>query len=197
MSKINSGHHLEQFAGQLAGRTYTSRAHVDLAWIGFGVSNELGDCSSRNGQIDEHQVGHADDPRNWRYITDKVELEIAIERRITRIRKIRQKERIAISRRIHDHLSSDVAAGARPVLNDEWLPGSLLQPLTHQAREDVVPAAGSIPDNPAHRSGRIGLRPRDARTSRQRGSAHGQMEKIAAGKFHSEPPSLISLFDHL
>src|SRR6516225_757024 len=182
MSKLNSGHHLEQFACQLTGRTYTSRAHVDLAWIGFGVSNELGDCFSRNGQIDEHQVGHADDPRNWRYIAHKVELEIAIERRITRIRKIRQKERIAISRRIRDHLSSDVAAGARPVLNDEWLPGSLLQPLTHQTREDVVPAAGSIPDHPAHRPRRIGLRPSDPRHGWQRGSAGGQMQKISAAE---------------
>src|SRR5262249_23457822 len=190
MSKINSGHHLEQFACQLTGRAYTSRAHVDLAWIGFGVSNELGDCFSRNGQIDEHQVGHADDPRNWRYVADKAELEIAIERRITRIRKIRQKERIAITSRIHDRLSSDVAACARPVLNDEWLPESLLQPLTHQTREDVVPAAGSIPDNPTYWPRRIGLRPRKSRHGRERGSARGEMGKNSAGGglFWPAPP---------
>src|SRR6516162_6829490 len=162
MSKINSGHHLEQFAGQLAGRTYTCRAHVDLAWIGFGVSNKLGDCFSWNGQIDEHQVGHADDPRNWCYVADEVEIELVVECRIARIRKIRQKERIAISGRIHDYLGSDVAACARPVLNDEWLSESLLQPLTHQARENVVPPARGIPDDPAHRPRRIGLRPSEA-----------------------------------
>jgi len=49
----------------------------------------------------------------------------------------------------------------------------------------------------AHRPRRIGLRRRDARHRRQRGSARDQMQKISAGKFHFEPPTLISLFDHL
>src|SRR6516164_2944261 len=34
---------------------------------------------------------------------------------------------------------------------------------------------------------RIGLRPRYARYSRERGSARGKMQKISAGKFHSLP----------
>src|SRR5262249_14955400 len=38
-------------------------------------------------------------------------------------------------------------------------------------------------------SRRIGLRPRDARYRRQRGGARGQMQELAAGKFHFEPPS--------
>src|SRR5262245_4606183 len=43
----------------------------------------------------------------------------------------------------------------------------------------------------------IGLRPRDARHRRERGSARCQMQKISAGKFHSEPPSLFTSLDHL
>src|SRR5262249_33988654 len=39
----------------------------------------------------------------------------------------------------------------------------------------------------AHRPRRIGLRPRDPRDGRQRGSACGEMEKISAGKFHGLP----------
>src|SRR5262249_35015966 len=44
---------------------------------------------------------------------------------------------------------------------------------------------------------RIGLRPRDARHGRERGSARCEMEKISAGKFHSEPPSRFTSLDHL
>src|SRR5262249_18630181 len=36
---------------------------------------------------------------------------------------------------------------------------------------------------------RIGLRPRDARHGRERGSAGGQMQKISAGEFHFNLPS--------
>jgi hypothetical protein len=56
--------------------------------------------------------------------------------------------------------------------------------LTHQARDYVDTAARGKADEDAHRLGRIGLRPRDPRDGRQRGSARGQMQKFAAGKFH-------------
>ena len=46
----------------------------------------------------------------------------------------------------------------------------------------VPPAAKA--DDDAHRPRRIGLRPRNARHGRQRGSARCQMQKSAAGKFH-------------
>jgi hypothetical protein len=62
---------------------------------------------------------------------------------------------------------------------------------------DVVGAARRKRDDPVHRPRRIGLRRRDAGDCRQRGSARGQMQKCAAWKFHFEPPSLVSLFDHL
>ena len=78
----------------------------------------------------------------------------------------------------------DIAAGARPVLDDEWLTEPLRQPLSDQARDDVGRAAGGKADDDAHRPRRIGLRPRDARHGRQRGSARGQMQKLSAGKFH-------------
>ena len=53
-----------------------------------------------------------------------------------------QEERIAVGGRAHDRLGADIAAGTRPVLDDEWLAKPLRQPLTDQAREDVGRAAG-------------------------------------------------------
>ena len=41
---------------------------------------------------------------------------------------------------LYDRLGTDVAAGARPVVDDEWLTEPLRQPLADQARDDVGPA---------------------------------------------------------
>src|SRR2546430_13627539 len=46
-----------------------------------------------------------------------------------------------------------------------------------------------------YRPRRIGLRPRDAGYGRQRGSACCEMQELATGKFHFEPP--FTSFDHL
>ena len=105
-----------------------------------------------------------------------------------------QQQRVAVRRRAHDRLGADIAAGARPVLDDEWLAEPLRQPLADQARDDVGAAAGGKADDDAHRPRRIGLRPRDARDGRQRGSARCQMQKSTAGKFMA-PSSQIALED--
>src|SRR5215831_16549275 len=52
--------------------------------------------------------------------------------------------------------------------------------------------------DPAYRPRRVGLRPRDARDGRERGSARGQMQKLpSVGKFHFEPSLYFTSFDHL
>jgi hypothetical protein len=71
-----------------------------------------------------------------------------------------------------------------PFLDDEGLTKPFRKPLTHQARDDVGAAGGRESNDPMHRPRRIGLRPRDPRHHRERGSARGQMQKISAGKFH-------------
>jgi hypothetical protein len=56
--------------------------------------------------------------------------------------------------------------------------------LTHQARDYVDTAARGKADEDAHRLGRIGLRPSDARDGRQRGRACCEMQELATRKFH-------------
>jgi hypothetical protein len=56
------------------------------------------------------------------------------------------------------------------------------QPLPHQACSDVAPTARSKANDDPNRPGRIGLRPRDARDGRERGSTCGQMQKISAAE---------------
>src|SRR5215471_19392639 len=52
----------------------------------------------------------------------------------------------------------------------------------------LIEAGGGKSHNDPHGPRRIGLRPRDARYRRQRGSARGQMQEFAAGKFQFDPP---------
>ena len=117
--------------------------HVDLARIGLGIGDELGNRLGRNRWIDHHDVGEAEDASDRRDVADKIEIELVVERRVDRVRRTDQKERIAIRRRAHDRLGADIAAGARPVLDNELLAEPLRQPLTHQARDDVGRAAGA------------------------------------------------------
>ena len=86
-------------------------------------------------------IGIADDARDRRDVADEIEIELVVERRVDRVRRADQEERVAIRGRTHDRLGGDIAAGARPVLDDELLAEPLRQPLTHQARDDVGRAA--------------------------------------------------------
>src|SRR5712671_3260937 len=130
-----------------------------------------------------YQKGPLDD-RNGCDVADEIEIEVVIESRVDRGSSIRTKERIAIGGRTNDGLGGDIAGGASPVLDDEWLTEPLRERLTHQAYEDVRSAARGISNDAAKRPRRIGLRPRNAGHGRQRRSARGQMQKSTARKFH-------------
>ena len=84
----------------------------------------------------------------------KLKLSLVVKRRVDCVRRIDQEQRIAVRRRTHDRLGGDIAASARPVLDDEWLTKPLRQPLTNQAREmSIAPPAA----NPTTmRTGRVG-----------------------------------------
>src|SRR5262249_57429231 len=84
----------------------------------------------------------------------------------------------------HAPRAGDVPACHCPFLTNELLTEPLREPLSYQTRDDVARTAGAIADDDAYRPGWIGLRPCDARDSRERGSACCEMEKISAGKVH-------------
>ena len=72
-----------------------------------------------------------------------------------------QEECMAVSRRVHDRLGGDIAAGTWPVLDDDWLAKTLRQPLTNEARGGICTAPGRKSDNQSHRPCWIVLRARD------------------------------------
>src|SRR6516162_814336 len=117
-------------------------------------------------------------------VADEIEIELVVERRVDRTGYRAQQKRIAIRSRMDDRLGADVGAATRPGVDEELLAETLRQPLSHQTRDDVVPAPSGSRNDHAHRPRRIGLRPCDARDGRQRGGACCEMQELATAKFH-------------
>ena len=122
-----------------------------------------------------HDHRHTVDADDRRDVAEKIEVEFLVERAVDGILRIHGPDRIAIGGRAHGRLGRNIAAGARPNLDDELLAEALGYPLRHQARRNVRRAAGGLSDDNAHGPRRVGLRPRKPRRRRQRNGASSQM----------------------
>src|SRR5262245_4482966 len=131
-----------------------------------------------------HDIEFAANARNRHDVAEKIEIELVVERRVDGGSRTDRKERIAIWRRPHDGLGSNIATAAWPIFDDEWLAEPLRQPLADETREDVVRTARCNWDDDTNWPCWIGLRPREARHDRARSGACCQMQKLTAGKFH-------------
>src|SRR5262245_14700743 len=98
----------------------SGRRHADLARIGFGVGNEFRNRLGRNRWMHRYQKGPPDNPNDCD-VADEIETEVVIESCIDCGSSIRAKKRIAIGGRSYDCFGCDIAGGACPVLDDEWL----------------------------------------------------------------------------
>jgi hypothetical protein len=170
---------------------------LSLPGIRLGMGDEFRNRLRRKRWIDLQGESLAADARNWCDVADEIEVEFFVQCSVDRVRTSDQKQRVAIRRRTHDGLGSNISTGTWPVLDDEGLAEPVGQPLPKQAPDDIRPATRNDADDQTHRPRRIGLRPSHARGGRQRGSAGGQVQKISAGKFHLNPPSLVCLLNHL
>src|SRR5215471_15782969 len=82
-------------------------------------------------------------------------------------------------------------AGPSHVLNDELLSEHPRHVLADDATSNVKCAASSEGHDDRDCPHWIGLRSCDPRHRRQRGSASGQMQEFATGKFHGCPPKVV------
>src|SRR5262245_34442080 len=162
--------------------------------MSLGVGEELGNRLGRKVRIDLHHWWHAVHARDRGDIADEVVIELLIERGVDHIIRAHGEQRVAVRWRAHHDLSRDIAAGARPVLDDELLTEPLGEPLTYDARDDVDRLTSGKSDHHAHWSRGIGLCPRDPRHGGESGRARGQMHKLSAGKFHSRQSFLVGGF---
>src|SRR6266487_256059 len=116
-----SGRAWNFFLVQREGRRYRLMQREGIAWIGFGIGDELGDRLGWKGRIDHHDIRGAANARDRRDVTDEIEIELVVERRVDRVERTGQEKRVAVGRGTHDRLGADIAAATRPVVDNELL----------------------------------------------------------------------------
>src|SRR5882672_7308052 len=99
----------------------TARSHVYFVRIGFRVSYELWNAVCRNRWIDQHHASLSRECRDRHDVAKEVEIKIVIECRVPRIRRRSCKQGVTVRTRTHDSFGREIAAGARPVLDNELL----------------------------------------------------------------------------
>ncbi len=129
----------------------TGRPHVDLAGIGFGIGDELGDGLRRERRVHDHHIVGLHGARDRRDIAAEIKLEILVEGGVPRVRRGSLEQGVAIGACPHHRFGREVAAGARAVLDDELLAEPLGHHLPGEPRHDIVHAAGRIADQQQHR----------------------------------------------
>jgi hypothetical protein len=116
---VDTGHRLEQLAAHMAQAPDAGRCHIDLAGIGPGVSDQLGHCLSRERWRYRQHIGGEANARDRSNVADKIEVELVVECGIGGRGRTEKQECVDVRRRFRDGLSTNVAAGARPVVDDE------------------------------------------------------------------------------
>src|SRR5262249_32858283 len=121
MNHVDPGRHLEQFARHMRRGPDAGRRHGKLARIGLGISDEFKNRLSRKRWIYFKGKSLTADARNRRNVADEIVVELFVERRMDHALNRSQQGRIPIRVSVDDRLDSDVAAAARPVLDNETL----------------------------------------------------------------------------
>src|SRR5215831_127253 len=114
-----------------------TRCHIDLARVGLGIIDELRHRLGWNRGMSRHDVDCTQQACDRFNITNEIEIKLGIERCVDSVRRRDEKERVAVGGRPYDRLRADIAAGTRPVLDNELLTEPLRQPLTDQAGDNV------------------------------------------------------------
>jgi hypothetical protein len=142
-----------------ASRDEASALHNELAGLRLRERGEP--CAERAGVsllTAKRRLRHH---RDRREILQRVVRQLLTRRRIERVTRRDESERVAIRRRTGDLFRSDDRLGARPVLDDDGLIPSLGEAFGQQARDVVGAAAGPVWNNQLHRRGRERLGDRD------------------------------------
>ena len=184
MHHIDAGHQFQQLAVHIGRAADAERGIVDLARIGLGIGDEFGKRFGRDRRIDHQHIGRRERADDRRDVLLNIEREVLIERGIDRVGHRHRQERVAVGRSAGDDLGGKIAAGARPVVDDEFLAELLPERRGNQAHVGVGRGAGREADDDAHRPRRIVVRLGNARDGRERGSGPGELQKLTAAKFH-------------
>jgi hypothetical protein len=146
---LDAGRDLEQLDGQVTDGAHAERGKIDLAWIGFGISDEFRNGLGGDIGIDVQHQRQFGEPGHRRNVALKVERQGFVEQRIDHVRRHGEQQRVAVGRRVDDRLHGDIGAAARFVLDDHRLAEPGREPLAQQACDEIDAAAGRKWHDPA------------------------------------------------
>ena len=158
MGQLDAGNALEQFTCEMRAGAIAGRGERDLAWVRFGVSNEILDRMRRRGVRHNENGGilHHEGDRNE--VGDRIIGEFWIQIEVGRLEFSRQVHGVADGGGTSRCLGGDVAAGPTPVLDQDLLaPCSESRPAMRRAMVSAPPPAGYGTIIRTKRPGRIGV----------------------------------------
>src|SRR5262249_33839230 len=112
---------LEQLPRDMSRRSVAGRCHADLAWIGLGIGDELGNRFSWHRWVHHHDEGLASDAGARRDVRVEIKTKLFVQRSFDRFCPRDKKDGVAIGGRTNDRLGSDILATAGSVIDHEWL----------------------------------------------------------------------------
>ncbi len=169
----------------MAGRADPAGAHVDLAGIGFAVSDKLRHGLRRKHRIHHHDQRRALDAGDGQNVFCEIEVEIGIERGVDGAGRTGKQQRVTVGRGVCHRRGADVGARPSPVLDDDLLAEPLRQRRRNQPGDDVERAGWRDRNDQMDRTRRPGIRACEARQHRIGSGGGGKNEQLSAVKFHA------------
>ena len=139
------------------------------------VLDEFLEIAHRQRRIDREHELIRDQGRDRSEILQRIERHLRVQVRIDRDQAVlAQQQRVAVGRRLRDHVAGDVAVGARMILDDDRRAEQLGKLLPDDARGDIGCAAGRDRHDQLDRARRILCERRRARQCKQAGRKQAQ-----------------------
>ncbi len=184
----------EQLARHVLRRADAGRAVGELAGIGLGVGDQVGDRLHRQVVVDQEDRGHRERRRDRRQVLQRIERQRLQAGQDGDGGIARPHQRVAVGGGLGDLVGADGARIAGDVLDDHRLAPGLGEFLREHAAGDVGGAAGGEAHDQPHRL----LRPRGlgkgCGTGRQRDEHEGERQR-ANDTIHLFPPVGRRLWD--
>src|SRR3954464_5495282 len=121
MLQVNTSHHLEKLSVDVRRATISTRGHVDLSWIRFGIRDELRKSQCWHRRMHNHYTRYSHDGCYRDNIPNEIEIKITVQRCIDRVSSRDLQKRISIRRRLGHRFCSEVTSSANSVFNNELL----------------------------------------------------------------------------
>src|SRR5262249_6081926 len=112
----------------MAGSSDAGRSQIELARIGLGVGDELGDRLARKRRTHHKDRRLGEDGGDRRNAANEIEVELLVERCIDGARGARQEKCVAVGWGTPDRLGADIGPATGPVVDYKWLAEPLREP---------------------------------------------------------------------